>query len=237
MHTARSVVEEARETDHALSLCYALAHGACPIMMWVGDLAAAERHITTLLDHATTHALLSWCAMGRTFQGILVTRRGEFGPGLRLLRAGFDQFGGAIFGWISVMLQSELAASLGRAGQTAAGLAVADQAIGRVEHTEGRWVLPESLRIKGELLLLQPADGAAAAADTLFRQALDWAQRQGELSWELRAATSLARLLRSEGRSADAIACLQPIYDRFTEGFGTADLIAAKQLLDEAGRR
>jgi predicted ATPase len=51
----------------------------------------------------------------------------------------------------------------------------------------------------------------------------------------LRAATSLARLLRKQGRPADAIACLQPIYDRFTEGFGTADLIAAKQLLDEPG--
>jgi predicted ATPase len=49
----------------------------------------------------------------------------------------------------------------------------------------------------------------------------------------LRAATSLARLLRNQGRPADATACLQPLYDRFTEGFGTADLIAAKQLLDE----
>jgi predicted ATPase len=54
------------------------------------------------------------------------------------------------------------------------------------------------------------------------------------LSWELRAATSFARLLRHQGRPADAIACLQPVFNRFTEGLGTADLIAAKQLLDEA---
>ena len=53
------------------------------------------------------------------------------------------------------------------------------------------------------------------------------------LSWELRAATSLARPLRNQGRPADVIASLQPIYDRFTEGFGTADLITAKQPLDE----
>jgi predicted ATPase len=59
------------------------------------------------------------------------------------------------------------------------------------------------------------------------------ADAQGALSWELRAATSLARLFRDQGRSGDAIACLQPVYDRFTEGFGTADLIAANQLLDE----
>jgi predicted ATPase len=76
---------------------------------------------------------------------------------------------------------------------------------------------------------------AAAAAEGHFRQALDRARRQGALSWELRAATSLAPLLRDQGRSANAIACLQPIYDRFTEGFGTADLIAAKQLLGELG--
>jgi len=56
------------------------------------------------------------------------------------------------------------------------------------------------------------------------------------LSWELRAATSFARLLRNQGRPADAIACLQPVYDRFTEGFGTGDLIAAKQLLDELSK-
>jgi predicted ATPase len=94
--------------------------------------------------------------------------------------------------------------------------------------------MAELVRVKGELLLLQGAPGAAAAEDH-FRQALDWARRQGALSWELRGATSLARLLRHQDRTSDAIACLQPIYDQFTEGFGTADLIAAKQLLSELG--
>ena len=94
--------------------------------------------------------------------------------------------------------------------------------------------MAELMRVKGELLLSQGAPGAAAAEDH-FRQALDWARRQGALSWELRAATSLARLLRNQGRPADAIACLQPVYDRFTEGFDTTDLITAKQLLDKLG--
>ena len=69
-------------------------------------------------------------------------------------------------------------------------------------------------------------------AEDHFRQALDWARRQGALSWELRAAKSLARLLCDRGRSADARGLLQPVYDRFTEGFDTADLKAAKALLD-----
>jgi predicted ATPase len=97
---------------------------------------------------------------------------------------------------------------------------------------------PELLRLKGELLLLQstpPATGEPS--EDLFRQALDIAHQQGALSWELRAATSLARLLRDQRRPTDAIACLRSVYDRFTEGFGTADLIAAKRLLDELDNR
>ena len=71
-----------------------------------------------------------------------------------------------------------------------------------------------------------------AAAEDLFRLALDWAARQGVLSWELRAASSLARVLRDRGRSGEARALLGPIYARYTEGFGTADLKQAKALLD-----
>jgi predicted ATPase len=92
--------------------------------------------------------------------------------------------------------------------------------------------MAELLRVKGELLLLQGGSSAAATAEDHFRQALDWAHRQGALSWELRAATSIARLLRDQSRAADALALLQPIYDRFMEGFDTADLKAAKALLD-----
>jgi hypothetical protein len=95
---------------------------------------------------------------------------------------------------------------------------------------------PELLRVRGELFLLQSSLAAAERAEDLFRQSLDAARRQGALSWELRAATSLARLLHDQGRPADAIVCLQPVYDRFTEGFGTADLVTAKRLLDELGK-
>ena len=126
--------------------------------------------------------------------------------------------------------------ALGRAGQTDDGLAEVDKAIARCERTEGRWLISELLRIKGELLLLQGGSKAAAAAEDHFRRALDWASRQGALSWELRAATSRARLLRDRGHSADALALLQPVYDRFTEGFETADLKTAQTLM-EAFRR
>jgi predicted ATPase len=197
-----------------------------------GDLAAAEHYGTMLLDHSTRHALAHWRACGRSFQGVLVIQRGDVITGFRMLRAGLDEFGEApstVLRFIAFLM----AEALGRAGQNAEGLAAIEEEIARSERTEEHWAMAELVRVKGELLLLQGAPGAAAAAEDHFRQALDWARRRGALSWELRAATSLARFLRNRCRSADAIACLQPVYDRFTEGFGTADLTAASQLLNE----
>jgi predicted ATPase len=93
--------------------------------------------------------------------------------------------------------------------------------------------MAELLRIKGELLLLEGGLNAAAAAEDHFRQAVDWARRQTALSWELRAATSLARLWRDQARRKRALELLVLVYDRFTEGFATADLRAAKALIDD----
>jgi predicted ATPase len=137
----------------------------------------------------------------------------------------------------SLFLLSELVEALAHAGRIAEGLALLEEWI---VQSEAGCDMPELLRLMGELLLLRGTSAVAETAEPLFRQALDEARRQQALSWQLRAATSLARLLSQQGHRADAIACLEPVYGRFTEGFGTADLMAAKQLLDElsdAGRR
>lgn len=208
----------------------ALALAACPIALFRGDLAAAEHYVENLLDHSARHALARWRVWSQSLQGVLAIQRGEFGTGLRLLRAGFEEPGAAEGPRLFSFLVAE---ALGRAGQITDGLAAIEEAIGRSERSGERWATAELLRVKGELLLLQGAPGAAAAAEDHFRQALDWARRQGALSWELRAATSLARLLSDQGHSTDATALLQPVYDRFTEGFATADLKAAKALIDD----
>jgi predicted ATPase len=96
-------------------------------------------------------------------------------------------------------------------------------------------ILAALLRLKGEPFLLQTAPSIVETLEALFRQGLDEARRQGALSWGLRAATSLARMLRHQGRTADATACLHPIYARFIEGLGTADPVAAKHFLDSLG--
>jgi predicted ATPase len=106
-----------------------------------------------------------------------------------------------------------------------------DEALQRCRDREEGWHLADLLRTRGELALLHGA-GGAAAAEADFLRALDLARRQETPSWELRAATSLARLRREQGRAGEARELVAPIYGRFTEGFGTADLIAAKALLD-----
>jgi predicted ATPase len=109
---------------------------------------------------------------------------------------------------------------------------VIDNALAHVEHREDRWFFSELLRKKGELQLLGGARTAVTSAEECFTQALDWARRQGALSWELRSATSLARLYHRQGRTTQARKVLAPVHRRFTEGFKTADLRAAKALLD-----
>jgi predicted ATPase/DNA-binding winged helix-turn-helix (wHTH) protein len=228
MRAAESSIAEARATNHPLTLCYALSQAACAIALLVGDLAAAEHYVALLLDRSARHALARWHAFGLCHQGVLAIKRGDIKTGLRLLRTGLDERGEARFAvlrFIAVLM----AEAFGRAGQLSEGLAVVEEAIDR---SEERWLAAGLLRSKGEFLLLQGTPGAAATAEDHFRQALGWARRQGALSWELRAAMSLARLLRDQGRPADAMALLQPVFDRFTEGFDTADLKAAKALLD-----
>jgi len=231
MRAAETSIADARTANHANSLCYALSQGACPIVLLVGDLVAAEHCVEMLLDQATKRALPLWHAWGHCYRGALMIRRRDVVTGLRLLREGYNELGKARFAALR-LIAFQMAEAAGRAGQIAEGFAVIEEALAWTERSDERWLIAELRRVKGELLLLEGASGAAAVAEDLFRQALEEAHRQCALSWELRAATSLARLRRDQGRPAEAMALLQPVYGRFTEGFDTTDLKAAKALLD-----
>jgi len=233
MRVAQENVEDAKSLNHELSLCNALAQGACPVALFAGDLAAAEHHVAMLLDHSARFALDLWLTWGRCFDGMLRIRQGDVATGLNVLRAGLDElprYRGALR---YIAFLAELAEGLAHAGEIANGRAAIDRALERCHRNEELWYLPELLRIKGEILLREGAPDATAAAETHFLQSLDWARRQEVLSWELRTAMSLARLWRNQGRLGDARHRLASVYDKFTEGFGTADARAAKQLLHE----
>jgi predicted ATPase/DNA-binding winged helix-turn-helix (wHTH) protein len=229
---AQSTVDDARALNHAVSLCLALNKAACPVALFTGDLAAAESYVAMLLDSSAAHALPIWREEAHRFHATLLIRNGDFDTGLRLLRTSLAQSPELSYQPYFTWFLGELAEGLGRAGQIAEGLEAIDEALARSEHNEDRWCVAELLRIRGELLLLQGGSGTAAATEHHYHQALGWARRQGALSWELRAATSLARLLCDQNRSSEAIALLAPIYGRFSEGFETADLKAAKALIN-----
>ena len=231
LRLAQSGVDLAKTVNPA-SLSFVLSVAACPVAIFRGDLAAADGFAAMLLDLANRSAIVPWNAWAAGFRGMLVVRQGDAAAGSRLLRTALGELSETGFHVQYTFFTAELASALGQAGEAVQGLNAIDQALAQSERNEEGWYLPELLRIKGELLLCQGGSEAATQAEDLFRRAIDCARRQGALSWELRAATSIARLLRDQGRSADALALLQPVYDRFTEGFDTADLKAAKALLD-----
>ena len=225
-----SCVEEALATGHALSICPTLAEMACPLAIEIGDFDLAARYIRMLLEHSARHALVYWGTWGRSFEAELATRTGDATAALQVLRAGWPELGDAVIAARFMPPQGVLAAACHRAGEVAQGLTAIGEALEWSERTEQRLGDPELLRIKGELIV--SSGDADAAAEDYFRQSIDLARQQGALAWELRAALSLARLRMTQNRRLEARRILEPIYDRFTEGFATADLAAAKTCLD-----
>jgi len=210
-----------------------LAEAACPVAHLVGDAATLQHFVAMLLDQSAHHGLTVWQAWGRIFEGTLLIMRDEVASGLDLLRTALSELRETRYLMRYTASLGALAEGLRRVGQMAQGIVAIDEALSISERNEERWYTAELLRIKGELHLLEGATEGASAAEDHFRQALDWARRQGALSWELRAATGLARLWRDQGRSKDGYELLAPIYDRFTEGFGTTDLRTAKALIGD----
>jgi hypothetical protein len=227
MHIADGIVDYARTTDHVLSLLFALISGGGLISLFAGALATADHYVRLALDLAAKYRLETWNAWAQCLGAVLVIRRGDLHAGSRSLRAALEGLPEPVFHHYMSLLLGELAEGLGGTGQIAEGLVTIHKALARAERTEDRWLFPELLRRKGELLVLQGASGGE-----WFGQALDWARRQGALSLELRCAMSLARFREHSGLPTEARKVLAPVYRRFTEGFDTADLVSAKALLD-----
>ncbi|MFC3106675.1 hypothetical protein ACFOFO_01645 [Undibacterium arcticum] len=108
-----------------------------------------------------------------------------------------------------------------------------NEALAQSKRNDELWCMPELLRVKAELLLLEADSNGVSAAENHFQKSFALARQQGALSWELRTATSLARLQKKQRREEQAQKLLAATYARFTEGFGTADVRAAKLLLGE----
>jgi predicted ATPase len=234
VHSAQRTLEEARATDHALTICNALAHSACPVALYVGNLEAADRLVATLLEHSAKYGLTVWNTLGRCLKGALLLARGDV-AGLALLRSALDELSAARFGFHYAVFLGLLAKGMTAAGQLDEARKAIDEALERCDRSEERWCLPELLRIKGELSRVDKSANAIEAAEDHFLQALELARRQKALSWELRAATSLAELWHRLGKAAEAKRLLSSIYNKFSEGHETSDLKAALALINKLG--
>jgi hypothetical protein len=135
VRTAEMSIESAQATGHALSLCYALALAACPIALWVGNLAAAAHYAGMLLDESTKHSLPLWSELGARFKRVVVLRGGGPVTGSCLLQAGPDEIAEPNVRFQSFTGLTELAEALTQAGRVAEGLAVVEAGL---EQPEGR---------------------------------------------------------------------------------------------------
>jgi len=198
------------------------------------DVPAVHEQAEAAVALATAQGFPLWAAYGMSLRGWALAMQGQGEAGMIQVRQGITAFrttGAALAVPYFSALLAEVCDHLGHPED---GLQALAEAQTLVEQHEERYWEAEVARLRGVLLLRQPGT-SQAEAEACFQQALDVARRQEAKSLELRAAMSLARLWRQQGRHTEARDLLAPIYGWFTEGFDTADLQEAKALLEALG--
>jgi predicted ATPase/DNA-binding winged helix-turn-helix (wHTH) protein len=227
---ARLSLAEAEVSDPGFTQSWLLHHVVCPLALMSGDFAEAERAIGLLKSRAVSLSAAHWTFTGHWVEARLLVMRGEFATASALLQTELAR--SASTGWEAGYpeFKGTHAQALAGLGRVAEAIAALDDGLARAEICGERYCVAELQRIKGEMLLQTEK---SAAAEACFAGALAVARAQGALFWELRAARSFARLRISQGRETEAREVLAPVYERFTEGFETVDLRAARAILEE----
>jgi predicted ATPase len=224
-----AAIADARRLAHSPSLAVSLAIGA-RVLSLVGDDVPLGEWVDQLLAVTTEKGFPHWGAQGTIYRGWAEVKNAAVTEGMSLLRSGSTAYRATGAQGNMPYQNALLSATCEIAGQVEEGMTLLDDASQIVENTGERWFAPDLIRRKGRLLLRQ---GHTEGAEELYWRALRIAEKQGAKLWELRAATSLARLHRDQGRGAEARDLLAPVYGWFTEGFDTQDLKEAKAMLDE----
>jgi predicted ATPase len=226
-----AAIAEARRLAHPASLAASLALGTLPLSV-VGDRTINREWVDQLCTVAAEHGFPHYRALGSFYNGWVKTTNRDVAEGIWLLRSGLNDYRTTQSDLLMPHYTALLAAACEIVGQIGEATTLLDEAFEIVQRTGERWLEAELNRHKGQLLLRQRH---TEAAEELYRKALSIAQQQEAKLWELRAAASLARLRRDQGRRAEARDFLAPVYGWFTEGFDTPDLKEAKALLKELG--
>jgi predicted ATPase/DNA-binding winged helix-turn-helix (wHTH) protein len=232
---AQASLEELHGTHHQRSLCRVLYYGICRITPMTGDFGVADQAISRMVDIATRLNAPFWMTAGRFLEGKLMIARCEFAQGVVILRDAFETCRRTGWQMSYPEFKGAYAEALAGLGQIDDALTAVNDAIVSTGQRENgqRWYLSELLRIKGEVLLQENSDRSISTAEECFDQAGKLAREQGALFWKLRIALSVGRLRVTQGRHHEARQMLVSVCAKFTEGFETADLKAAKALLHE----
>ena len=232
MALAYETVSLAEQTSHPFSL--GAAH-----LMTAGNLArrrewqASERECMKVLTIAEEYALGDMAKHASVLNAAMLAFQEPTEEALLRAKQAIDSMTARGLRALKTASLATMGRLLWMTGRCAEGLAVIAEALALVEDTGERYSEAELWRVKGELLLKASASNTPAEAESCYRKAIEIARRQRAKAWELRAATSLARLWQRQGNHEAARPMLAEIYGWFSEGFDTADLKDAKALLDE----
>jgi adenylate cyclase len=199
---------------------------------WRRESRAAQKTAERMMALSTEHGLMFWLAVSRILRGAAIANQERFEEGVAQMQEGLAALSEAGAENGRPQNLTLLAEACMKTGRLDDGLSALAEALAAAAEKENRHYEAETHRLKGELLLKQ-GNSKTSEVESCFRRAIEIARKQSARSWELRATTSLARLLASQGRRDEARTMLANIYGWFTEGFDTADLKDAKALLDE----
>jgi class 3 adenylate cyclase/predicted ATPase len=228
---ANQAVSDAREIGQAASLLLALYHASFT-HIHCRNYAAVKAQADELVALADEKDALFWKRSGISLQGWLLALTGKASDAVQMITSAFTvrrSMGTTVFMPLYLLYLASAHAELGQFDEAWRCVGEATTA---VETTKETWCEAEVNRVAGEIALLSPKRDAAKA-EAYFERALAVAHEQQAKSWELRAAMSMARLWRDQGKRDEARELLAPVYGWFTEGFDTLDLKEAKALLDE----
>jgi predicted ATPase len=228
---ADHALKNAREIQEAATLMYALFQVTLS-QFFRGDYAVANTLANEAFTLADEKGALFWKAMGMLLQGCALVLNGKASDAIQLITSGLSAYRSTGATLFVPFYQSYLATAYTELSSVADARRSIDEAMMAIETTKETWCEAEVHRIAGEIALKSPKPDPTKA-QAYFNCALAIARQQQAKSWELRAAMSLARLWRDQGKRDEAHDLLAPVYGWFTEGFDTLDLKEAKALLAE----